>query len=353
MSVKKYSHTFSELADFLKSVVHLKADLDFLLKYGLERLDFGMHQWKDADRKPSFNVATPPYVYREKNLYIDAANNLWYKTMWRFSPQLNEIYYNMLLERVKEYETNQNFRFNKGIVYANLGVAQSAQMKIDDGFANILKALIEDSGYSASTPQHAVFRGGLFRQFERLFVKNRLQKAISELGMNATSPVGPFTQSFLDSLNNDQRTFFDYTFALIMHNLEIWKEKENGFTANRLLAYVQDFCLFNEDLLKSKISQTVLSTRSYWTLKNLIPQKFSRISLKGCAANDMTELDRELPQNLSRQRQPAKCLRILVMLRNYSSHNVSGGTSRNCFFARFEEIFAELVRALCYIIQLP
>lgn len=61
-----------------------------------------------------------------------------------------------------------------------------------------------------------------------------------------------FVKDFLDSLNNDQRALFDCTFARIMQNWEIWNEKENGFTANRLLAYTQDFCLFNEDFLKSK-----------------------------------------------------------------------------------------------------
>lgn len=354
MSTQKYTQTLNELADFLRSAQNLMAEFNFLLKYGLERLNFGMNQWKDVDKKPSFISATPPYVYSEKNLYINAANNLWYKTMWRFYPQLNEIFYATLLGRVEEFENNQSFRFNKGIVYGNLGVAQSAQMKIDDGFANILKALLEDAGYSTTAaPQRAVFKRRLFKQFERLFVKNHLAEVISQLNIALPFPVGTFVQNFLDSLNSDQRAFFDYTFARIIHNWEIWKDKENSFTANRLLAYIQDFCLFNEDFLKSKIPRTVLSTRQYWTLRQLIPQRFSQISLHGCGANTMSDLDRKLPLELHRANQQQRCLRILCLLRNYSSHNITGGTSRNCFYARYEEILTELVRALVLIILLP
>ena len=184
---------------------------------------------------------------------------------------------------------------------------------------------------------------------EERYVKKELQQLISQLSMPTISAIERFVESFMESLNNDQRVFFDYTFAKMMQNWRIWKEKENRFTANRLLACTQGFCLFNEDLLKSKIPQAVLSTKQYWTLKDLIPLKFSGISLRGCSANSMEDLDQKLTSNLNKQRQPEKCLRILLILRNYSSHNIRGGTNVNCFYDRYEEILLELVRAMCYI----
>jgi len=161
--------------------------------------------------------------------------------------------------------------------------------------------------------------------------------------------VEKFVEEFLESLNDNQRAFFDCTLARILQNWEIWKEKENGFTASRLLAYTQDLCLFSEDFLKSKIPSSILSTRPHWELKDLITQIFPTINLQGCSANTMTELDGKLTSDLSGQNQPEKCFRILLTLRNYSSHNVSGGTSTNCFYARYDEVLAELIRATCHI----
>jgi len=354
MSTDKYSLHLNELTHFLKSSEHLKAEFNILFRLGLDRLDFGMHHWKNVDKQPSFTYppANPPYSYNEKNLYVNASNNLWYKTMWSFLPELNEVYFKALLQRIKKFEDKKYF-FNKGIVYGNLGVSQSAQMKLDEGFANILNALIEDSGYSQKTPEFTLFQRKLFTQFEERYVRKKLEGYITQLNIVNTSPADQFIERFLNSLNNDQRAFLDYTFARTMQNREIWEAKQNSFTANRLLACTQDFCLFNEDILKSKVSPTTLSTRPFWTLRNLIPAKFSGISLRGCAANSMADLDQKLPSELSRRIQPNKCLRILFILRNYSSHNVNGGTSANHFYAKHEEIFLELVRAMCYIALLP
>ena len=179
MFTDKYSVTLYEFADFLRSAQHLKAELNFLLWYGKKRLIYNMREWKNVDRKPTFTQNDPPYPYDVKNLYVNAVNNLWYETLWAFRPELSEIYYSELLQSIKKFEINENFRFNKGIVYGNLGVAQAAQMKLDEGFANILKALIEDAGYSSNRPEYDLFRRKLFTQFEERYVKKYLQEIIT------------------------------------------------------------------------------------------------------------------------------------------------------------------------------
>jgi len=353
---EKYVETRDEIADFIRSSSRLMAELDFLLQFGVWRLDFGMLNWKNVDNRPSFDHAvTPaPYPYAEKNFYVNASNNLWQFSMWKSYPSISEIYYSTLLQRIKEFKfNNQDFDFNKGIVYANLGVAQSAQMKLDEGFANILKALIEDSPYSADTPEYNLRRRDLFTQFEIRYVKDYLQTMISGLGIAAIPQPEQFVNSFFESLNSDQRVFFDCTFARIIQNRDIWNDKENSFTANRILAYTQDLCLFNEDFLKSKFSQTELQSRAHWELRNLIVEKFSGIDVSSCSAVEMNDLDTELPTELSRQDDKERCLRVLLMLRNYSSHNVRGGTGANYFYSHYTEILTELVRATCYIALLP
>ncbi len=354
---EKYAEGRDEITNFIRSASDLLAEMNFLLQYGVWRLDRGMHWWKYVDKKPSFDstMKNPPYLYEEKNYYVNASNNLWQASMWRSYSAISEIYYSILLGKIKEFkEKNDQFDFNKGIVYANLGVAQSAQMKLDEGFANILKALHEDSIYSPDTsPEDNLRKSGLFTQFEERYVKEYLKSILSQLSMEEITSPEQFIGEFLKSLNNDQRVFFDYTFAKIMRNWEIWNEKENGFTANRLLAYTQDLCLFNEDLLKSKVDSKTLDSKQYWILQYLIPLGFQDINLDQCQANTMQDLNNILPSELGKSDQPEKCLRILLILRNYSSHNVGGGTDADYFYVHYEDILKELIRAMCEIALLP
>jgi len=99
-------------------------------------IDRSMNEWKNVDKKPSFppspssTQTKQPYSFEEKNFHVKASNDLWGRTFWPFYPSLNEIYYRLLLHRIKQFEYDEKFLFNKGIVYGNLGVAQAAQ-KID------------------------------------------------------------------------------------------------------------------------------------------------------------------------------------------------------------------------------
>jgi hypothetical protein len=168
-----------------------------------------------------------------------------------------------------------------------------------------------------------------------------------------TTPFDIFVINFLNALTIDQRIFFDYMFARIIQNLDIWKETENSFTSNRLLAYSQDFCLFNEDFLKSKTPAAILATRHHWELRNLFAQAFPTINLDNCGADSMTTLDTRLTSDLGNVNLTERCYRILLTLRNYSSHNVTSGTNTNVFYNRYPEVLSELVRALVGVRLLP
>lgn len=295
MSINKYDVRLDELPFLMKSVGLIVPELNSAIARGLAKLDWGMNEWKNVDKRPSFPPSPPPtkikppYNYDEKNFYVNASNDLWGTTFWPIDPLFNysfsEIYYQRLLNRIEKFERDQKFLFNKGIVYANLGVCQAAQKKFDEGFANILKALIEDSVYSSETAEYDTYRRTLFTQFENRYIKRPLQEILSKTSFPFTKSFEQFATDFLGSLSNEQRAFFDYTFAQIMKNLEIWNDKHNSFTANRLLANTQDLCLFNEDLLKSKIEpKSPTPEKGYWTLSDLIIAEptFTGTSLGDC-----------------------------------------------------------------------
>jgi len=358
----KYYPTLHELSTPYKSALDIVSNIEFILKYGLERLDFGMHSWAEVDKLPSFDPDDPYQPYDTKNLYFTATNAIYMcktreKCPWTILPYcISELYFQKMLDRVKEYErsyekrTKTRYNFNKGLAYANLGIAQAAQMKLDEGFANILKALDEDRGYARETPK--LFDSYLFTQFERIYVKKPLRDLISKLKVIEDSRLENYVDSFLKSLSDNLRMFFDYTLIRIIQTYDIWKEKDNSFSANRLLAYTQDFCLFNEAFLKSKLSEEVRKS-NIWVLKDLLIEfkLLKKSQVKGCGAKEMDVLDKKLSSELSKKDVKIRCLRILLTLRNYSSHNIGGGTKKNFFYSQYDKILLELMRAMYYIIE--
>jgi len=348
MSADKYGVSFPEIELFLKATNELFSKMQFTLDYGKLRLEFGMNEWVETDKKPSFDIENPPYPYGEKNLYINASNNLCFSSMWKKVPMaLCEIYYGELLKetKIKEAEIsrkiNEQYFFNKGIAYANLGVAQTSQMKLDEGIANILKALDEDRGYSkGSKPEFDLFRRNLFSQFES-WVIDHLFTYISKMSEINIDDVKKFIEDFLEFLSSDQRAFFDYTFMRIIQNLSIWNEKENRFTSGRLLAYIQDLCLFGEDLLKTKGFSG--------TLNPMISTAFKGIALNNCGGGSLEDLNDNLISHFKEPNLKHRCLKILLTLRNFSSHNIAGGDSKDFFYKNYKDILLHVLQAIVYI----
>lgn len=168
----KYSLILHESSIPLGFALAIEKNLKLLIDYGLERLDFGMTQWAEVDKFPSFNYDVPHDPYVTKDFYFSATNAIFVRDPkkqicpWNVLPSsLSEIYFEKMLKLIKEYENrfkslyNSEYHFNKGMVYANLGVMQAAQRKIDEGFANIRKALDEDKGYLAPQAQKVLSFG--------------------------------------------------------------------------------------------------------------------------------------------------------------------------------------------------
>ena len=112
-----------------------------------------------------------------------------------------------MLREIKDYERSYRngnkteYSFHVGMVYANPGVAQASQMRIDEGFANMPKALIEDLGHSSSRiPEYDTSRRGLSTQYEDEYSEEHLSTIISELRIPAISHIEEFVKAFLESL---------------------------------------------------------------------------------------------------------------------------------------------------------
>ena len=143
----------------IKSARNIANNFDFIARSGVEALRQGMKKAK------KFDPDNPDCS--KKNDYFNEANNYCMVSLWQLKLyDLCERYYAILLEEIRTYEDKKTTNFNKGMVYANLGVTKIVQGKIDEGFANILKALIEDEPCHKKDSSVLVFKNPLFKQFE-------------------------------------------------------------------------------------------------------------------------------------------------------------------------------------------
>jgi hypothetical protein len=353
MPKKQKKRAFDELYaplekfKFSKPAFDIVADYSYLQELGKRILQQNMRYCKEKVGLLSYDPDNPYDDYDCKNMYFSAANDLCQYSLWQHGLyDFSEKYYQTMLLTIKQFEKDNTYNHNKGMVYANLGIAQAVQGRIDEGFANILKALDEDRGYlqKGKNPAQEIFDSRLFTQLEKTIVLDSLEKRLASL--RSEEATCPSAKDFLKSLSDpDQRIFFEYTYAKIMDNHEVWKEKPNRFSANRMLAYLQDMCLFAEDLIKKKGYSGMLNS--------LISSAFSGIDLAGCGADSYRDLNDKLEKMYAETNKRDKALRMLLTLRNFSSHNISSGEKNDFFFRDFDKVFNEILRAIMHIFSVP
>src|SRR4051812_5669196 len=117
---------------------------------------------EDLESHDPYDPINKPYS--EKNVYFDRTNQHggWLLTSGIYWAA--DIYYRRMLDKIPEYEKSTTKYFNKGIVYANLGITQIAQGKFDAGIAHLLTAEWEDR--DVANPKEFILDTPLWQQFE-------------------------------------------------------------------------------------------------------------------------------------------------------------------------------------------
>ena len=333
---------------YIKAARDIETNLDFIIRSGVGLLTEGMSKAK------KFTPSTPFSNYNEKNEYFNAANNICQFSLWKLERyDLCEIYYAVLLTVIKEYERGNNTNFNKGMVYANLGVSQVAQGKIDEGFANILKAHIEDEPYHRTDPSKSVFKLPLYSQFEDR-TKDFILKH-SELYQKEESKIvdKAFIDRLVSSLETDSRILFISVVEKIRRNLEINNDKDNRFTRLQIFLCLQDLCLSIESALKTKNNLS-------GTLKPLLDNLFSTSSGRNrtwkilfdnnygfTTSNNPPAFENNLKEIQKIGDHKARRLLICCAVRNFSSHNLDVGN--DYVFKNIEVIFDNILSAIFFL----
>ena len=344
---------------YLKTVLEIEVGFKFLIRSGK------LMVMEDMQKYPAFDPNRPP---KEKNYYFDRANeNIGRPLLRNGLIEFSERYYSEMLKTILNFEKQTGKNFNKGMVYANLGVSQMALDNFDQGIANLLKAHEEDKAFHGSNYEKPLFQGPLYSQFE----KNIIEYLINNGQLFATQASVIVDETFitelLNSLSFDNRLLFTSTIRSISQNINILKENNNTFTRGRLFSDIKNLCLFVEDVMKRKAKSTGMSVTKNTTLKDFIEylvdhqvkailnDKTTDPSTtdwrKLTTAGNIGDFDANLQQiykfSGTVESFFAKCFLYLGAARNFSGHNFE--TSESYFFENFQDILRHILGTVLYL----
>ena len=240
------------------------------------------------------------------------------------------------------------------MVYANLGVSQVAQGKIDEGFANILKAHMEDEPYHKTDPSKSIFKNPLYLQFEERIKDFILEHSVLFQKEESTIIDKAFLDRLVSSLDTDSHILFISLVEKIRINLEILKDKDNRFTRLKIFLCLQDLCLSIENALKIKNSLT-------GTLKPLLDALFSTTSRRQrepwkpifdenyrlTSSHNSTQFENNLKGIFAIRDDKARRLLICCAVRNFSSHNLN--VDNDYVFRNIETIFDSILSTIFFL----
>jgi hypothetical protein len=275
---------------------------------------------------PAFDQTKP---YEEKNAYIIEVVTRGEEIF--LSPRyfvFAEIFFDALKGEILEFERTHPKRFNKGMVYADLGIAQIAAGKLDDGVAHLLAADVEDQPFIHDP--HGILNSVLWTQFEKTHIIDYLIDLNSNPGAKLSFPITEnLLNSFFSRLDLQDRLFLEATIWTLRENLSRNSLIPNTYTRGRLYSGLKDLCLLTESLLrKSQIQRVMIQPNQEIMLWNLLSRalasqniNYSQQSLI-TSANNLQELVNNLENIINHATGPEiRRICCLHLIRNFTGHH--------------------------------
>ncbi|WP_338461431.1 hypothetical protein VZH09_10385 [Synechococcus elongatus IITB7] len=205
---------------------------------------------RNLETFPSFDPTLP---YEDKDAYIQEPIQIGnYLLTYAKLYQKAEEYFDRLIQEIKAFESESGKTFRlKGMVYANLGIAQIIGKNFDQGIAHLLLACEEDKAFNRSP--HGILESDLWRQFENqyvfpLFVSlNTTRAARLSFSVNEA-----FIEDMLRYLDLEHRLLLEVTIFSICENLKFNRFKKNKYTQVKVYTLLRDLCVLIEALLRKR-----------------------------------------------------------------------------------------------------
>ena len=317
-----------------------------LIEQGLQLLHRGLTEYPEGH---------PERAYREKNFYFNDANNFGYGFLRRDDLRwFAEIYYQKMLDEILIYEARSEKRENKGIVYANLGISQIWNGKLDDGIANFFAAEYEDLPY-VKRDNWDILDTKLWWQFESL-VAQFISSFVGEDVLSEFRIDEEFWKEILfKEMQRQDRIFFDGTVLALYRNWDVFrrtKEREveqNAYTLGQLYSGLRDLCLSTLSLLRHK--RGLDSGELAVLLENALRDKgigYPQEPKLETSANSVSLFLKNLDR-IIRDANNSQVLRIycLRLCRNFTIHNSE--MIEEQFFEKYELVLGNVFAAILYL----
>ena len=326
-----------------------KIDVQAFIEEGVALLKENMESHSSFD---------PNRPYDDKNAYfIELARR---SEECLFLPGLHwvaERYFKTLLKEILEYEKSHNKHFNKGMVYADLGIAQMVIGKFDAGIAHLLAADEEDRPFVHDP--HGILNTRLWKQFEQYVIVDYL------IGFNQNSDAAlkfsvneAFLNNFFVNMDLQDRLFFEGTIWAICDNLQQDHSVPNVYTRGRLFSGLKDLCLLTEALLRKKqVLNGTLQSDAYITLPKLLKNANQSSNLSqglNTNANNLKEFVDNLENILSNASSPEiSRVYCLQLVRNFTGHHFDlshaiVSPNGHSFFDLYETTLTNILSAILY-----
>jgi hypothetical protein len=267
-----------------------------------------------------------------------------------------ELYHNTMLQCILAYEQKSGKHFNKGMVYGNLGVAQIANGKLDEGIASLLTADYKDRDFINRDPHH-ILNEGLWGQFEkpRLFpyIKQLTDKPCLVMGAIIDDA---FLEGFMSSIELQDRLVLEGSIWAVQDDLRLDRFFSGVHTKSRLLSELRDICWLIESLLRRGGPGTsYVKTNPRAGIQNLLCSavggrgvSFPSESLS-CTADDTQDFVNCLETVLTAKvKTEVRVLHCLALVRNYTAHHFDPAPTPD-WFGRYEEVLGLVLSTMFYL----
>lgn len=274
--------------------------------------------------------------YENKNRYIERANQLGVLLLRSGLNWEGEIYYSELLRLIREQEKENGTQYNKGIVFANLGLTQVRNDKFDEGVGYFIAADDEDRPFV--TPDYTVLNTWLWDNFEAELIHFAVDTCKAQMADAVFS--SDIIQNLFRGLSVEDRLFLSGSLWAIMKNGKYYLETPNKYTRGRLYSALSDTCLLSETLVRKKYRLINGITNEPRGFRELLDKV-----VPGCVHNKKGEntfgakTPLEFSEKLSLlsriQTQPSRWISCLLLTRNYIAHRfdyLTGMSATDDFF---------------------
>lgn len=337
----------------MNEIIQGQIDIQAFIQEGMNLLQENMESY------PSFDPTRP---YEEKNAYfMELAQRGEEIFFQRELHWFAEIYFKTLLDEILNYEETHDKHFNKGMVYANLGISQMALGKVDAGIAHILAADEEDRPFVQDP--HGILNTRLWRQFERQIITDYLIDFNQDANVRLNFQIdNSFLEDFLTSMDLQDRLFFEGTIWALRDNMRQNQLVPNAYTRGRLFSGVKDMCLLTEAMLRRhQVLAGVIQEDDRVMLGQLLTNALSNQNIGypqaglNTGANNSRDFVNNLENIFTNSNSP-EILKIycLWLVRNFTGHHFDlsetiVSQNGNSFFDMYERALKNIVSALLYL----